>query len=158
MASAVPIHPPHRGVLAARTAVQSGVLDEAETFKTHPPRVLPSSALGRDGLQDLEALKLRVAEMERLVAAGPLVRGAKGRRSRPGLEICLAAPDGMRGVKRVVLVLRSPQQVELMNPGTASKWTSRWSQTASKSLSEPGFTWKRFIAMNMACSLPPAPI
>ena len=66
-------------------------------------------------LLHLEALELRVAEIERrriAVIAGARMRAAELLRLGPGLEIRLAGPHGVRGIERVVLGLRALQQVE----------------------------------------------
>src|SRR5690242_19549007 len=68
-------------------------------------------------LLDLKALELRVAEIERPVVAGPVMRGTKRFRLRPGLEGSVVSPHRVRGVKRVVLGLGPFQQVELDETG-----------------------------------------
>ena len=45
------------------------------------------------GLAHLKALELRMAEIERLVVAGLVMRGAEGVRFRPGLEHRMIGPD-----------------------------------------------------------------
>jgi hypothetical protein len=110
---------------------------------------LPSDGLGRHGLEDLEALELGMAEIERLVAAGVLVGVAERFRSRLFLELGPAAPDRVRGIERMVVVLRAAQEVELDEPGHRVEVDLTPSQTSSKSRSAPGLTWKRFIAMNI---------
>src|SRR5262245_33530402 len=56
-------------------------------------------------------------EIERLVVAGAAVGGAELLGSRPGLERRPALPHRVRRVERVVLVLRSLEQVELDEAG-----------------------------------------
>src|SRR5262249_36593146 len=64
-------------------------------------------------LPHLEAFELRMIEIERLVVAGATVGGAKLLRPGPGLERRAALPHRVRGIERVIVVLRSFQQVEL---------------------------------------------
>src|SRR5690348_4795145 len=66
-----------------------------------------------DGLPNLEALELRVTKIERLVLAGALVGRPEGIGPGPVLERAAAVPDGVRGVERVVVRFRSPEQMEL---------------------------------------------
>src|SRR5262245_58533877 len=65
------------------------------------------------GLDDVEALEIRAAEVAVAVLAGILVCLAEGLRLGPALEGFARAPHGVRGIERVVLALRSLQQVEL---------------------------------------------
>src|SRR5690606_31786307 len=68
---------------------------------------------------DREALELRMAKIVHAVRTGVLVRGAEILRFRPGREIVLARPDGVRGEQRVAfgLVLRSAQELEFLEAG-----------------------------------------
>ena len=60
-----------------------------------------------DGLANLEALELGMAEVEGLVLSGPLVSGPKGLGSGPGLERGPALPYGVGGIQRVIFGLRT---------------------------------------------------
>src|SRR5579862_5456208 len=81
-----------------------------------------SACVGRSGslalrlrqnlLNDLEPLELRVAEVERLVAARARVRGAERFRAGPGFEGLARARDGVRGEQGGIFGLRAAQQVE----------------------------------------------
>src|SRR4029077_1451207 len=64
------------------------------------------------GLLDYETLELRMAEIERFVVAGLVMRRAECFRPRPSLEGSVARPHGMRSVERMVLSLGPFQQVE----------------------------------------------
>src|SRR5262249_16435525 len=64
------------------------------------------------GLPDLEALELRMVDVERLVLAGILVGGAKCLRLGPRFEGTLLLPDRIRRLEREVLVFGSLQRVE----------------------------------------------
>src|SRR4051794_17911344 len=69
--------------------------------------------LARDGLDRLESLELRVPEIERLRRRHPAMGLAELLGPGPGLEIGLRAPDRVRRVEDVVLVLGPAQQLEL---------------------------------------------
>src|SRR5262245_24879898 len=64
-------------------------------------------------LHDVEAFEVGAAEIEAAVGAGALVRLAEGFGPGPVLERSARVPDRVRGVERVVLALRPPQQMEL---------------------------------------------
>src|SRR5215467_12769802 len=68
-------------------------------------------------LAHLEALELRMVDVERLVLARILVGGAEFLRPCPGFECRLALPNGVRGIEREVLVLGSLEQVEFDEAG-----------------------------------------
>src|SRR5262245_53021105 len=67
----------------------------------------------RHRLPDLEALELRMVEVEWLVLSGILVRHPERLGPGPGLERRLALPDRMRRIERVLLGLRPLEQMEL---------------------------------------------
>ena len=92
--------------LVARTAEGAG-----EDLHGRPSGGLVARVLDR--LQDLEALKLGVAEIKRLVGARAAVRGAKMFGLGPGGEGVLARPDGVRRIEHVIVALGPAQQVEL---------------------------------------------
>jgi len=64
-------------------------------------------------LASLEALELRVPEIERLVVPGVAVRGAERFGMGPRFECAVALPLRVRGIKRVILGLWAFEQVEL---------------------------------------------
>jgi hypothetical protein len=64
------------------------------------------------GLPHLEALELRMVDVERLILAGILVDGTKCLRLGPRFEGILVLPDRMRRIEGEVLVLGSLQQME----------------------------------------------
>src|SRR5450432_1630829 len=82
---------------------------------SHRPGMTVLSALRATlhRLANLEPLELRVAEIERLVVAGPGMRGPKRVRPRPRFEGSVVRPDRVRGIERMVLRLRTPQQMKL---------------------------------------------
>ena len=55
-----------------------------------------------DGLANLEALELGMAEVEGLVLSGPMVSGPKGLGSGPGIERGPAFPYGVGGIQCVI--------------------------------------------------------
>src|SRR5215467_8244066 len=71
---------------------------------------------GADGLANLEALELGMAEVEGLVLSGPLVSGPKGFGSGPSLERGPALPYGVGGIERMIFGLRTFEQVEFHKP------------------------------------------
>ena len=145
------------GSLAA-AGTRAGRWDYGEDARPRRYRSPPRLALGHrglaalDGLAHLEALELRMIEIERLVLAGILMDGAERLRLRPRLERRVARLDRVRGIEREVVVLGSSEQVELDEAGTLVSCESRLSQTSSKASSDPFFTRKRFMAMYIIAS------
>src|SRR3954462_6455977 len=74
-----------------------------------------------DGLDDLEALKLGVPLIKRLVAAGAAMRLTEGFRRCPGLERRLVTPNSMRGIQHMILSRWSTQQMERYESRNAGK-------------------------------------
>jgi hypothetical protein len=78
---------------------------EARASPNVPPHELCSQALtfalvaSADGLANLEALELGMAEVEGLVLSGPMVSGPKGIGPGPGLERGPALPYGVGGIQ-----------------------------------------------------------
>src|ERR1700735_986062 len=68
-------------------------------------------------LDRLEALELRMPQVQRLVVPGGAVRGAKLLRARPVLERVLGLPHRMRGIERVVAALGPAQQMKFDETG-----------------------------------------
>src|SRR5262245_45667197 len=77
------------------------------------PSLSDRGLVAPDGLAYVEALELRMIEVERLVLPRVLVRLPEGIRLSPGLEGSLALPKRMRGVERIVLLLGALEQVKL---------------------------------------------
>src|SRR6516164_10198623 len=71
--------------------------------------------LSSDGLTYFEALKFRMLKVERTscLVTGTRVRGPELLRFGPLLEGSLALPHGMRGVERIVFLLRPLEQMKL---------------------------------------------
>ena len=105
------------------------------------------------GLPDLETLELRVVDVERLVLAGILVSGAKCLRLGPRFEGTLVLPDRMRRIESVKSSCSGPfSRWNSTKPGTLFSCESRLSHTFSNACSDPFFTRKRFMAMNIFAS------
>jgi hypothetical protein len=80
------------------------------------PTLCPSGHLGLaalDNLAHVEALELRMPEIEGLVVAGVAMRGAERLGLGPGFEGRAALPDGMGRIKRVILGFGAFKKVEL---------------------------------------------
>src|ERR1700733_14587072 len=64
------------------------------------------------GLNGFKTLELRMPEIERLVVAGPRMRGTKGLRFGPCLKGGMALPDRVGGIQRVIFGFGAPEQME----------------------------------------------
>src|SRR5262249_50276188 len=81
------------------------------------PELVYRGLASTHSLAHLEALELRMVDVERLVLARILVGGAEFLRPCPGFECRLALPNGVRGIEREVLVFGSLEQVEFDEAG-----------------------------------------
>jgi hypothetical protein len=85
--------------------------------RRRPPELGDRNLAPTHSLAHLEALELRMVDVERLVLARILVGGAEFLRPCPGFERRLALPNGVRGIEREVLVLGSLEEVEFDKAG-----------------------------------------
>lgn len=107
------------------------------------------SLLNTQALENLESLELRMAHIERLIVAGPMVGGPECLGLRPRFEDGAVLPHCVGRIKSVILGFGPLSNWNSTKPGTLSRWVSRDSQTVSNASSDPLVTRKRFMAMNI---------
>ena len=114
-----------------------------------PARDSPLAARGLHRLDDLEALELGRAEIERPVVAGVAVRRAEMFRLRPGDEGVRLAQTVCEANSTWSSRSGPRRRWNATKPGTCSSLLSRDSQTVSNAPAEILTTLKRFMAMYM---------